>query len=57
MYNRLLVQIIGSNKYKYKMEQSIGEGVELFISCRDLKNLNNLYISDPQVFIYEEKDH
>ena len=39
------------------MEQSIGEGVELFISCRDLKNLNNLYISDPQVFIYEEKDH
>ena len=29
----------------------------MFISCRGLKNLNNLYISDPQVFIYEEKDH
>jgi hypothetical protein len=26
--------------------------VELHISCRGLKNLNNVYLSDPQVYVY-----
>lgn len=34
--------------------RDIGELVDLHISCRNLRNLNTIYLSDPQVYVYIE---
>jgi hypothetical protein len=39
------------------MPVDTGELIELFISARNLKNLNNIYQSDPECYVYMSNDN